>query len=92
MSDKGQQIIFTTEDGEEVAFYVLEQTKLNGSNYLLVADSKEDEGEANALILIDNSLEGAEEAIYQVVEDETELKALSKVFEELLDDIDIEMN
>lgn len=92
MEDKGRKIVFTTEDGENVAFYVLEQTKLNGNNYLLVADSLEEEVEANALILKDNSLEGAADAIYEVVENETELIALSKVFEETIGDINIEMN
>ena len=29
--------------------------------------------------------------MYEIVEDDTELKAVSKVFEELLEDIDIEM-
>lgn len=90
MSDKGQEIVFTTEDGEAVSFYVLEQTKVNGKNYLLVADSLEEE--ANALILQDNSLEGQSDALFEVVENEMELKALSKVFVETLGDIDIEMN
>jgi uncharacterized protein YrzB (UPF0473 family) len=92
MEDKEQQIIFTTEDGEEVPFYVLEQTKLNGETYLLVADSNDKEVEANALILKENSLEDSTEAIYQVIEDETELEALSKIFVEILDDTDIKMN
>ena len=44
-----ERIIFTTDDGEEVAFYIVEETTLAGENYLLVADSEEDE--ANAFIL-----------------------------------------
>ena len=31
------------------------------------------------------------ESIYEVVEDDTELLAVSKLFEELLEDVDIEM-
>lgn len=83
------KIIFTTEDGEEAAFFVLEETRLNGVNYLLVADSEEEE--ANALILKETAGDNPEETIYDAVEDEKELNALSKVFEELLEDIDIEM-
>ena len=49
MAEKNEKIIFTTEDGEEIAFYVVEETTLAGENYLLVADSEEEE--ANALIL-----------------------------------------
>ena len=92
MSEKQETITFTTEDGEEVEFYVLEETMINGTNYILVADSDNEEEEANALILKEQSIGDDEEVIYDVVEDESELLSISKVFEELLDDIDIEMN
>ncbi len=83
------KIVFTTEDGEEIAFYILEETTISGVNYLLVTDS--DEEEAEALILKEQKAENEEETVYDVVEDEEELKAISKVFEELLEDIDINM-
>ncbi|MSS64407.1 DUF1292 domain-containing protein [Velocimicrobium porci] len=89
MQEAQDKIVFTTEDGEQIEFFVLEQTKLAGETYLLVADS--DEEEANALILKEIQGENKETVIYDTVEDEQELEALSKVFEELLDDIDIEM-
>ena len=41
-----EKIKFTFEDaGESVEFFVLEQTKLNGSVYILVTDSQEDDAE-----------------------------------------------
>ncbi|MFA9463023.1 MAG: DUF1292 domain-containing protein [Velocimicrobium sp.] len=83
------KIIFTTEDGEEIAFYILEETTISGDSYLLVTDSTEEEAEA--LILKELKGDNDEESIYDVVEDEQELKAISKVFEELLEDIDINM-
>ncbi|MEG1991887.1 MAG: DUF1292 domain-containing protein [Acetivibrio sp.] len=83
------KIFFTTADGEEIAFYILEETTISGVNYLLVTDS--DEEEAEALILKEQKSEDEEESIYDVVEDDEELKALSKVFEELLEDVDINM-
>ncbi len=82
-----EQIVFETEDGE-VLFYVLEETRVNGCNYLLVTDSEEDE--ADCYILKDTSAEDQTEAVYEMVEDEELLAALSKVFSELLDDTDIE--
>lgn len=88
--DKNEKLVFTSEDGEEIEFYVLEETKINGKSFLLVADDNEGE-EANALILVDVSLPEASEAIYEVVEDEEQLEALSKVFSELMDDLDIEL-
>ena len=89
MQEAQDKIEFTTEDGEQIEFFVLEQTKLAGETYLLVADS--DEEEANALILKEIQDENQDTVIYDTVEDEQQLEALSKVFEELLDDIDIEM-
>ena len=88
MADKLERIIFTSEDGEDVEFYVLEQTRIAGVNYILVADSEEEEAEA--LILKEQAGEG-EEAVYEIVEDETELNAISKVFIEMMEDVDIEM-
>ncbi|HAB60654.1 MAG TPA: DUF1292 domain-containing protein [Lachnospiraceae bacterium] len=87
--DKQEKIVFTTQDNEKIEFYVLEQTMINGVNYILVADSIEDE-EANALILKESANE-ADEIIYDVVEDDNELQAISKVFIEMLDDTDIEL-
>ena len=85
-----EKIVFTFEDTkEEVEFFVLEQTKLNGSSYILVADSEEDEAEC--LILKDMSAAEDVESVYEIVEDEVELSAVLKVFEELLEDVDIEM-
>ena len=88
--DKNEKLVFTSEDGEEIEFYVLEETKINGKSFLLVADDNEGE-QPNALILVDVSEPEASEAIYEVVEDEEQLEALSKVFTELMDDLDIEL-
>mgnify|MGYP001202528346 CR=1 FL=1 len=91
MTERPERIVFTNDVGEEVEFYVLEQTMINGKNYLLVADSSNEEEEANALILREKITTDNEENIYDVVEDEEELQSLSKIFVELLDDIDIEL-
>ncbi len=77
------------ETKEEVEFFVLEQTRINGNSYILVTDSEEDEAEC--LILKDTSAAEDKESVYEIVEDDVELTAVLKVFEELLEDIDIEM-
>ncbi len=85
-----ETIKFTYDDTNETdEFFVLEQTKIGGSVYILVTDSEEED--AQCLILKDMSEDKDAEGIYEIVEDETELLAVSKVFEELLEDIDIEM-
>ena len=78
------------ESEESVEFFVLEQTKINGASYLLVTDSKEDDAEC--LILKETSQDAKESVFMRYVEDnDRELTAVSKVFEELLDDVEIEM-
>jgi hypothetical protein len=90
MEEKKNKVVFTTDDNEQVEFYVLEQTKLNGFTYLLVTDSEEDEEDGTAYILKDLSQDSDEAALYDIVEDEDELELIAKIFEELLDEIDIE--
>ena len=78
MAEKPEKIVFKTNTDEEIEFYVVEQTRINDVNYILVTDSMEDEAEAWILKETVN-------------EEETELEAISRVFSEILDDIDIEM-
>ncbi len=84
-----EKIKFMSEEmHEEVEFYVLEQTKVNGVSYILVTDSEEDDAEC--LILKDISGDQSAESVYEIVEDDVELTAISKVFEELLENVEIE--
>ena len=76
---------FTSDDGEEIPFFVVEETKIAGENYLLVTDSEDEE--ADAYILREVS-ESAEENFYEMLDDEEKINAISKVFAELLDDIE----
>lgn len=82
-----ETVTFITADGEEVKFYVEEQTTLGGVNYLLVSDSQEDD--ANALLLKDVSPKEAEEAEYVIVEDDAEIEAVLRIFEEIMEDTSI---
>lgn len=79
---------FTDGNGED-EFFVLEETMINGSGYILVTDSEDDDAEC--LILKETGKKEDGECVYEIVEDETELLAVSKVFEELLEDVNIEM-
>lgn len=84
---KLEKITFRPEDEEPVEFYVLEQTRIGGHNYILVTDVEE--GDGDALILKDMSQDGEEESIYDVVSDDEELEAVSGVFADMLEDIDL---
>ena len=89
LTEKPEKIVFYT-DTDEVEFYVIEQTRINDVNYILVADSMDDEAEALILKETVNE-EDAEDVIYSEIEDDSELEAISRVFSEFLVDIDIEM-
>ncbi|MBD5136317.1 MAG: DUF1292 domain-containing protein [Lachnospiraceae bacterium] len=82
---------FTDERGEETEFYIIEETKINNKSYLLVTDTDDEEAEeAEAYILKDISEEESEESVYTMVDEEAELSYVSKIFSELLDDVNIE--
>lgn len=85
-----QSINFITDEGEEISFYIIEQTTLAGKDFLLVTDSDTDEDEAEVYIMQEIS-DQDDQTVYEFVEDEAQLEALSKVFAELLDDVDIQM-
>ena len=85
-----EKIKFVISDtNEEVEFFVVEQTRVNNTDYLLVTEDESDE-ESVAYILKDTSSQEETEAVYEIVEDDNELEAVSKIFAEILDDVDIE--
>ncbi len=86
-----EKLTFVTEDQESVDFYIIEETRVNGINYLLVTESEDEEDEeAEAYILKDTSKAEDTEAVYEFVELEEELDAVSRIFAELLEDMDLE--
>ncbi|MDL2302491.1 DUF1292 domain-containing protein [Lachnospiraceae bacterium OttesenSCG-928-D06] len=83
--EKYGKVVFNPNGKDPVEFFVIEQTRVAGSDYLLVTDSEE--GDAEALILKDISEDGEEEAVYVIVSKEDELNAVAGVFENMLEDI-----
>ena len=79
------KITFAVSDTETVDFFVLEQTRLGGTDYILVTDMEDGDGEA--LILKDLSKPEDKECVYEIVSDDTELDAVAAVFEKMMDDI-----
>ncbi len=87
-----EKIKFTdSETNEEIEFQIVEQTRINNTNYILVTeDVAEDEEEQTAYILKDLSKDSDEEANYVILDDDDELDYVSKIFAELLEEVDIE--
>ena len=81
------KIIITDEDGGTKELFVVEETRLNNTSYLLLCESMDEE--SDAYIMKDVSAPEDTEAIYTFVEDDAELKAVSGLFQELLEDEDL---
>ncbi len=84
--EKENIITFIVEDGTEVQLEIIEETMINGVNYLLAVDVEDEE---SAMILKEQQSD-EKEITYIPVEDENEIEAISKVFSELLEDIEFE--
>ena len=80
-----QVIVLVGDDGEEINFYVIEETIVTGVKYMLATDSDADE--ADAYILKEVKADD-ENVTYEFVEDDDEFDAVAKLFKELVDDDD----
>ena len=85
-----EKITMIMDDGSEVEFTILKQTVLGGVSYILVTDAPDDE-DGECYVMKDVSTEEDAESVYESVDDEKELDAVFKIFEEMLkDEMDIE--
>ena len=91
MSNEEKKITLVTDDGGAVDFYVLEETRINGMSYLLVTDAADDDEEGECYILKDLSESVDADALYEFVEDDNEIDYLFKIFSELLEDADVDI-
>ena len=76
-----EKLVFQTDDGKEVEFEIIESTRVNGADYILVTtddttiyDSENDDDDSEAVFILKDT--AAPE----------ELDAVLKIFEQLLDD------
>ena len=82
-----EKVTFQKNENETVEYYILEQTRISGVNYLLVTDTEEDDGEAVIL----KEISAAEDEIGGYTDDltEEEFEAIVPIFENLLEDVDL---
>jgi hypothetical protein len=90
---KAESISFLTDDNTEVKFFVLEQTTINGRNYLLVSEEVEPAEDEDTIVYVMREADKSEDDMvsYEFVEEEKELESVSIVFEQLMEDMDIEV-
>ena len=92
MSKKKENIIVLTgDDGEDIEVEVIDQTIVDGTTYLLVADIVDDDDEeGDCYILKDVSNGDSEDANYEIVPND-EADGIFDTFEKMLkDEIDFE--
>ena len=87
MSDNDALLELDMGDGSTAVFRLLERTAISGHDYLLLTEADEASDECYIMREIE---EKDGEIIYEMIEDEKELLALMGVFEEVMDDIEIE--
>ena len=82
-----EKVTFQKNENETVEYYILEQTRISGVNYLLVTDAEEGDGEAVIL----KEVSAAEYEIGGYTDDltEEEFEAVVPIFENLLEDVDL---
>lgn len=83
----GKVSFIDPETKENIEFFVLEETKVNGTRYLFVTEEEEDDCDA---YILKEVADDKDEVVYEMVEDDTELAAVGKIFAELIEDADIE--
>ncbi len=83
-----EKIRFEGDQGEMLELFVIDSTKITGTDYLLASDVEAGDGEC--YIFKDVSSADSEEAVYEPVTNESELDYLLNVFAEQIEDIDLQ--
>lgn len=79
------------ETNEEVIFAILGSVQYNEIAYLMAVDETEvDNEDMTAYILKAIEIEG-DEVIYEIVDDDNELDIVTKMFEQVLDNYELDM-
>lgn len=76
--------------GKKTEISVISITKISGTNYLLVTEDS-DINDADAFILKEVSPDGDDDVRFDLVVDDKEFEIVTKVFSEMLDDVDFEI-
>lgn len=82
-----EKIEFYDEEQDGFAeFFVLERTRVNGSEYLLAAQELDQDTDAYIFKVVAEHTEEGADMVIELVDDDTELEAVGKIFSELMDD------
>lgn len=82
------KIAFETEDGVE-EYFILEETKLQGVNYLAVTDDIDSED--GEFLILKEIANDDDDVLYEIVDDDNELQSVITLFDNLIDDFDLDL-
>ena len=86
MSDSITTVNFEDENGDLVTMEVIAQASKDGKEYILVADPED------TAYILEATYKDEETYTYRMVSDEAELRSLGVLFDELMEDVDIEFD
>ncbi|MBR6019530.1 MAG: DUF1292 domain-containing protein [Lachnospiraceae bacterium] len=85
MSESLTTVNFEDENGDLITFEVIAQTSKNERDYLLVADPEDD-----CAYILEATHKDDDTITYRMVDSDDELRSLGVLFDELMEDVDIE--
>lgn len=84
------EIMIGNDEGEEIPFYIVDKAVYQNKDYYLAVDNMEMDEAEEMLILMDAS-ENEDDLVLEIVDDESLLNEISTVFEEQLEDMELEI-
>jgi hypothetical protein len=87
MSDSITTVNFEDENGDLITMEVIAQASKDGKEYILVADPEDD-----LAYILEATYKDDETVTYRMVSEDAELRSLGVLFDELMEDVDIEFD
>jgi predicted class III extradiol MEMO1 family dioxygenase len=84
-------ILNGSEENDEIELYVIEETRFNEQDYLLVTDEPDEEAEEADVMVMRRIADEDGTSTYEFVEDEQELSCVFDIFVELIEDLDTDI-
>ena len=83
---------FSDIDGGEEFFYVLMDTVVNETVYLLASEEDPEETDECECFILKEVSDSEDECVYEEVLDDEEFQSISKIFDELLEEEDLDLS
>ncbi len=90
--DSMEKANFVDTEGVEDSFYVLMDTVVNETVYLLASEEDPEEVDECECFILNEVSDSEDECVYEEVLDEEEFQSISKIFDELLEEEDIDLS